>query len=322
MDSAVYLFSKMNPFYIILFSILHIFNIMQAALRNKAIFIYKGRVAGIGSANVSEKSKANLRQKYSADGLSETAKKDIRRRVDNWGWAVRSSQQLWSKGRERRRRYFVLVTLTLPAVQIESDNVIKRRYLNVWLQNLERVHKGINWLWVAESQKNGNLHFHVVVDRWVSFEWVRRSWNRVLSNGDYIDRFQAKFGHRCAPSVNVKGQKAMGNPGAYITKYLTGEKFARPLQGRKWGCCDKLREIDRWALNRGEELESEIVSKWAGELADVRYGEFSTAYYFKSPLWRNGVFDTLTDRWLLYICHTLGRFYPELIDCIPEDLPT
>lgn len=294
---------------------------MQAALRNSAIFIYKRRVAGAGSAFVREESKANLRLKYSADGLSETAKKDIRRRIDNWQWAVVASQKKWSAGRERRRRYFVLITLTLCAEQTESDNVIKRRYLNVWLQNLERVHKGINWLWVAESQKNGNVHFHVVVDRWVSFEWVRRSWNRVLSNGDYIDRFFAKFGNRNPPSVNVKGQKAMGNPAAYITKYLTGEKFVRPLEGRKWGCCDRLREIDRWSLNRGEDIESEIVSKWAGELADVRYGEKSTAYFFKRPILKSGIFDSLLADWHLFICHTLGNFYPELLDCILEDLP-
>ena len=293
----------------------------RASIRDKAVFVFQQKNAGGGSRSVQKQSTDNLRLKYTSAGLSDTAKKDIRRRVDNWQWAVTASQRLWSKGRERRRRYFVLVTLTLPSVQIESDNVIKRKYLNVWLQNLERVHKGINWLWVAESQKNGNIHFHVVVDRWVAFEWVRRSWNRVLNNGAYIDNYRAKFGDGNPPSVNVHGQKAMGNPAAYITKYLTGDKFVRELEGRKWGCCDRLRQLDRYSINRGDELADMIGAEFTAELADVKYGEYSTAYFFKSPIVRNGLWDKVLDRWFLFICRTLGQFYPELLDCIPEDLP-
>lgn len=294
---------------------------IQAALHNSAIYIYKQRMAALGPTKMHENSLNNLKQKYTCGGLSETAKKDIRRLVDNWQWAVTASQKLWSKGRERRRRYFVMVTLTLPAKQTESDNTIKRRYLNVWLQNLERVHKGINWLWVAESQQNGNIHFHVIVDRYVQWEWVRRTWNRVMGNGDYIQRFKNRFGYENAPSVDVCGQKHMTNPGAYITKYLTGDKFVREIEGRKWGCRDSLREIDRWSIFRGRDVEDIVCSEFAGDLADVRYGEYSTAYFFRTPLLKNGIWDKLLDVLFLPICNSLGRFYPELIECIPEDLP-
>lgn len=294
---------------------------LRASIRDKAVYVYEQKHAGGGSRSVQKQSTDNLRLKYTAAGLSNTAKKDIQRRVDNWQWAVTASQRLWSKGRERRRRYFVLITLTLAAKQTESDNVIKRKYLNVWLQNLERVHKGINWLWVAESQQNGNIHFHVVVDRYVQFEWIKRSWNRVQANGDYIDRYERKFGKRNAPSVNVRGQKIMGNPAAYITKYLTGDKFVRELEGRKWGCCDKLRQLDRYSLNRGDELADIICAEYAHELTEVKYGEYSTAFFFKSAVVRNGLWDSVLNRWFLFICRTLGQFYPELLDCIPEDLP-
>lgn len=294
---------------------------LQAALRDKAVYLYHKKAEGAGSKSVKRESVENLRLKYTAGGLTATAKKDIRRRVDNWQWAVTASQNLWSKGRERRRRYFVLITLTLAAKQTESDNVIKRKYLNVWLQNLERVHKGINWLWVAESQQNGNIHFHVVVDRYVQFEWIRRSWNRVMSNGDYIDRFERKFGNRNPPSVNVRGQKTMGNPAAYITKYLTGDKFVRDLEGRKWGCCDKLREIDHWALIDGERLGHFIADNYESEISDIRQTAYSTAVFFKHSLLHNGLWDTVLDDWRLFICHSLAAFYPELAQVLPPDIP-
>lgn len=294
---------------------------MRAALRNKAIFIFKQKGGGAGANSVSDKSKDNLRLKYTAVGLSATAKKDIQRIVQNWQWGVLASQRLYSRNRERRRRYLVLITLTLPAMQSECDNVIKRRYLNVWLQNLERVHKGINWLWVAECQHNGNLHFHIVVDRYVQFEWVRRSWNRVMSNGDYIARYSAKFGNTNPPSVNVEGQKGMGNPARYITKYLTGDKFVRAIEGRKWGCCDKLRKIGRATFVCGDFIDNVLISEFERDLKDVVIGDFSIAYYFKTPLLRNGLFDRLLQLRQNAVCDTFGNFYTELEEVRIPDLP-
>lgn len=294
---------------------------MRAALRNKAIFIYKQKGGGGGAGSVSDKSKANLRLKYTADGLSSTAKKDIQRIVQNWQWGVLASQRLYSRNRERKRRYLVLITLTLPAKQTESDNVVKRRYLNVWLQNLERVHKGINWLWVAECQHNGNIHFHIVVDRYVQFEWIKRSWNRVMSNGDYIDRYKAKFGGTQPPSVNVEGQKGMGNPARYITKYLTGDKFVRAIEGRKWGCCDRLREIGRASFVCGEFIDNVLIGEFERDLKDVQISDYSIAYYFKTPLIRSGLFDRLLTLCRNDVCDTFGHFYRELEQVRISDLP-
>lgn len=311
-DSDPYLFSEMNPFYI---KTKHKFLIMseiRVALRNKAVYVYKSKDKGTGRKSVADESKAQLQKKYSAKGLSETAKKDIRRRVDNWQWAVNASQQLWSRHKEKRRRYFVLITLTLCAKQMEDDKTIKRRYLNVWLQNLERVHKGINWLWVAECQQNGNIHFHVVVDRWVGFEWIKRSWNRVMANGDMVERFKAKFKKSDPPSVNVKGQKSMGNPAAYITKYLTGEKKVRDMDGRCWGCCDRLREFDHWYLPMGDLIETDICRYFTHTKPTIKWGEYSHAFYFDHSLLINGVWRWILQKFKPLVCESFGRMYPEL----------
>lgn len=285
---------------------------IRVALRSKAMFVYRSKDKGTGRNSVQDTSKAQLAKKYTAKGLSATAKKDIRRRVDNWEHAVIASQQMWSKGRERRRRYFVLITLTLCAKQTEDDKTIKRRYLNVWLQNLERVHKGINWLWVAECQHNGNIHFHVVVDRWVAFEWIKHTWNRVMSNGDMVERYRARFHKDDPPSVNVKGQKAMGNPAAYITKYLTGEKKVRDMDGRCWGCCDRLRDLDRLSLPFGDLIETDICRYFQHTFKSIHYAEHSHAYYFEKSVNINGIWRYLMQKYKPIICQRLRDFYPEL----------
>ena len=291
------------------------------SLQNKALFVYKAKGKGRGAESVKNESREQLKKAYTYEGLSPTAKKDIRRLVDNWQTAVLTSQKLYSKGKERRRRYFVLITLTLPAKQNIDDNTLKRKYLNVWLQNLERDYKGICWLWVAECQHNGNLHFHVVVDRWVDFEWIKRTWNRIMDNGDFVARYAAKFGHKNPPSVNVEGQKKMCSPAAYITKYLTSDKFVRPIQGRKWGCCDKLREIDRWRFAADECIHDYLQNELGGFIKHWQSHDYSTAYYFEKPIMHSGVFDRLLYIFQSDICWSLSTFYEELGRCIPEDLP-
>lgn len=321
MDLATNLLVELIPFYIISQTNLLVMNHFHVSLQNKAIFVYKRKGKGRGAESVSDESREQLKKAYTAEGLSDTAKKDIRRLVDNWQTAVLSSQKLWSKGKERRRRYFVLITLTLPAKQNEDDNTLKRKYLNVWLQNLERDHEGINWLWVAECQHNGNLHFHVVVDRWVDFKWIKRTWNRIMDNGDYVARYAAKFGHKNPPSVNVEGQRKMTSPAAYITKYLTGDKFIRKIQGRKWGCCDNLRQIDRWGFVCDENIHALLQNDCGMHLKHWQSHDYSTAYYFEKPIMRSGVFDKILYVWQNSICGSLSAFYSELGDCILEDLP-
>lgn len=294
---------------------------LKLAIRPNSILIYRQKNKGSGGSSVTESSKENLSKKYSTGGLSESAKKQIKTTIANWSTAVMASQRLFSKGKERKRRYFVMITLTLPSKQIEDDETIKRKYLNVWLQRLRRVHKGINYLWVAETQKNGNIHFHIIVDRWVNYLWVSSTWNATLANGEYINLFAAKFGHRQPPTTKVTGQKNMKDPALYICKYISKDENTRKLVGHCWYCCDELKKIERVGLPNADIYEDTIVLQNSNKLVNVLYGEFSTAYYFKEPLCCCGVFDDILRIAQKDICLIYGELFQELFSCIPEDLP-
>mgnify|MGYP006873019706 CR=1 FL=1 len=294
---------------------------LTTTLRPTAIIMYKRKQKGLQQTTTRAKSLDNLQKKYTNGCLSESAKKMIKKTIANWSVGVLASQRLYSKNRERKRRYFVMITLTLPTAQQESDNKLKRKFLNIWLQRLERVHKGINYLWVAEVQKNGNLHFHIVVDRWVNYLWVSSTWNKTLANGEYINEFEKKFGHRNPPTTKVTGQKKMKDPALYITKYISKAENRRKIEGHCWYCCDNLKKINNLSLLNSEEIENYICEQCPEKLKKVYYGEYSTAYYFIDPLAINGVLNKLLTIDFLQICRYYGIIYPELIELIPEDLP-
>ena len=59
------------------------------------------------------------------------------------------------------------LTLTLPAKQIYSDQLVKRYCLNRFLRALKYIKPNINYIWRCEKQENGNIHFHVTLDKYI-----------------------------------------------------------------------------------------------------------------------------------------------------------
>jgi hypothetical protein len=85
------------------------------------------------------------------------------------------------------------VTLTLPSQQCHSDVEIKKSCLNQFFVEL-RKHYGVqNYVWKAELQKNENIHFHIVLDKYVDYQALRRRWNRILNKLNYVKAYQEKM---------------------------------------------------------------------------------------------------------------------------------
>ena len=85
------------------------------------------------------------------------------------------------------------VTLTLPATQMHADKEIKSDCLNQLFVELRRFYNVENYVWKAELQLNENIHFHIIIDRFVSYYALRRRWNRILDKLGYIERFASRM---------------------------------------------------------------------------------------------------------------------------------
>lgn len=88
-------------------------------------------------------------------------------------------------------------TLTLPSAQKfdsgHDDEFIKRNLLNRFLQEAKRKWNVVNYLWRAEAQENGNIHFHITFDKFIYHVELRNLWNGILSDNGYIKTYQEKM---------------------------------------------------------------------------------------------------------------------------------
>lgn len=84
------------------------------------------------------------------------------------------------------------ITLTLPSPQIESDIEIKQ-CLNLFFTDLRRVYKLNNYVWRSEIQKNGNIHFHIGIDKYIDFKVLKNYWLKALRHTSQVRRYTQKF---------------------------------------------------------------------------------------------------------------------------------
>ena len=212
------------------------------------------------------------------------------------------------------------ITLTLPSVQIHSDNEIKEKCLNHFLIEARKKWNVRNYIWRAEKQKNGNLHFHILTDRFIPWSEMRDCWNRIVNKLDYVNRYRDEmrkfheggfkvrahllknWEYKAQIKAYKKGKANDWNSPnstdihavykirdikAYISKYCTKDEQNEGLIGRLWGCNQELSSIPGAQLVRDSQVDSALTALFDKYNPDVYNGEYFTTCFIS--------FDMLQD---------------------------
>lgn len=192
------------------------------------------------------------------------------------------------------------VTLTLPAAQrTVSDKDLKKHCLDPWLKSMRRKHQLRSYVWRAERQYNGNLHFHITTDTYLPQDEIRNEWNRFLSRFHFIDEFHSKHGYSTPNSTDVHAVWKIRNIASYMVKYMSKDpeqhlqevnekrikkgkeplkpeehefrmlegqpKWDEPINGKVWDCSQNLKSRDRCECEADQEIRylvNEVVAKY------------------------------------------------------------
>jgi hypothetical protein len=183
------------------------------------------------------------------------------------------------------------ITLTLASTQMHDDNVIKAVLLNQFLIEAKMRWKVSNYVWRAEKQSNGNIHFHVLTDKFIPWNELRNVWNRIQNKLGYVDRYRAiqkafykdgfklrkdlvqqwpereqkrayvngsKNGWNSPNSTDIHSLRHVHKIADYITKYLQKDSQTKGLIGRLWGCSSSLCNIKGAQTDIDGRISSEL----------------------------------------------------------------
>ena len=109
---------------------------------------------------------------------------------------------------------------------IMTDLEVKNKLLNTYLQFLRDRYYLDVYMWKAEIQERGNIHFHIIINKFVWAKYLNNAWNRVLERN----------GLNGSPNcVDIHSIRKINNLKKYFSKYMTkNDTTRRPVVGKIW----------------------------------------------------------------------------------------
>jgi hypothetical protein len=168
-------------------------------------------------------------ESVTSDGLTSASKMKIRRALENSPF---------------RMRVFCTLTFDPAKSVLDSAGVVcqeyakteLKRFLNTCSVKQKRRYERdsadgsfvetLQYVWVAERQKNGNIHFHIVWNVRFPVQWLTKIWKQAQN------------------SVDVVRLSSVNHASCYIRKYITKTGF-ETIQGRRYNITQGLHEAMR-----------------------------------------------------------------------------
>lgn len=195
------------------------------------------------------------------------------------------------------------LTFTLPASQDKIEDKQIKVCLDNWIKRAKRKHKLNSYVWRAERQANGNLHFHMITDVWIHYEKIRNDWNDCLRPTGLIEKFKAKHGHENPNSTDVHAVWKVKNLTQYFVKYMSKEhkNGEAPIQGKIWDCSQNLKRKDNcWMMLEGEVQENFDYIMRRDEIEKIQDPLF-TICFIPQDKWLQYIGKEINSRWQQYL---------------------
>lgn len=265
-----------------------------------------------------EDQKSFINSSRKNDGtLSDHAKRKLQKAIE---YLVTTATEKKVQERIYKRKVSfktAFITLTLPSKQIHKDSEIINKCLNSFLNECRQYHGLKNYVWRAERQKNGNIHFHILIDQFISWYDIRNRWNRIINKLGYVDEFHKLHNHKTPNSTDVHSTRKVKNIKSYLSKYMCKQDQTAQINengtinnefqsGRIWSCNHELSQTRGLNLIIDSEISEEL--KKVIDSGKYRFyeGVYFKVYYFDYHLLRQSDANFLFKYFSDYLFERLG----------------
>lgn len=153
--------------------------------------------------------------------LSAIAKKKLERAVCYLNASAKERTGTLGNSNKPIRYKCTFITLTLSGQQQHPVNLITNNLLNQFLTEAKQRWKMTKYVWKAEFQRNGNLHYHILTDTFIDHTELRKVWNRIQNKLGYLDQYIAKTGKKQPNSTDIHSLKNIKRISNYVMKYMS-----------------------------------------------------------------------------------------------------
>jgi hypothetical protein len=245
----------------------------------------------LSSDNVLSSKPAQFEENYHNGKVSEIAAKKIGNALSYLVF-ISSPQNIPRRIRGKDLHFCLnFITLTLSSNQTHSDHEIYNHIFRPFLMALNRKWKVSHYVWRAEKQSNGSLHYHLVTNKFIPWHELRDVWNRCQQNLGYVTRYREnqiffhREGFRFRPelatkwnrnsqlkayqegcrtdwqnpnSIDVHSLNLVSNVKSYFMTYFKKQSQSANIKGRLWGCSYSLSGISGAQVAVYDKIDSDL----------------------------------------------------------------
>ena len=144
-----------------------------------------------------------------------------------------------------KNQLFRLSFLTLTIYSTDrniSGKEAHKKTLAPFLQWMRRKHNCLLYVWKAELQARGQIHYHLTSDCFIPYKEILNKWNELQRSAGYLDSFYKKYNHWKPNSIDIHSVKKVKNLSGYLIKEVTKNlQNAESIGGKVWDCSQNLK---------------------------------------------------------------------------------
>ena len=188
----------------------------------------------------------------------------------------------------RKMTFHRLTFLTLTIHSPERNITAKEAYqtcLLKFLRWMTRTEGARLYVWKAEKQKRGQIHYHIVTDAWIMKTKISEKWNNLQSAAGYLDHYYKKHKHINAPSTEIHRVRHVNQIAAYLSAYFKQQKNDKEgTEGKVWDCSYNLKNAKYYTTEIDTATQKNIekgIEK--GEVKRVELEHVTVFQFIKYP---------------------------------------
>jgi Fe-S cluster biosynthesis and repair protein YggX len=229
------------------------FYIPVAQLRNKSLLVYP-QYNGEGSRHLKLFRSQNLREqrksRYSGR-ITTGARKRLEKAITLLTQTIETKRiyNPITKKHFNHRLSFVTLTITENNRNLTAREAYSKLFQH-FLQWLRRTEKVTTYIWKAELQERGQIHYHILTPAFIEWQKIRDKWNNLQRQAGLLDSFKEKYQHDNPNSTDIHETRHIKDLAAYMIKYISKTyQNEEALDGKVWDCSTNLKKNKYFSVN-------------------------------------------------------------------------
>ena len=94
-----------------------------------------------------------------------------------------------------------------------------------------------SYIWKAEAQKRGQLHYHITTPSIIPYDTIKKYWNKLQEKAGLLDDYYKVHHHYNPNSTDIHSVKEIKDFGKYLAKeFCKTVQNETPTSGKLWDC--------------------------------------------------------------------------------------